>query len=208
MVDQLKGSCCKVWRTGTRHWTQTTTFMQFSWTLQKPLKRVHHDMLLSIIAGAGAKQSAQDWFRSYLSGRTICTRVLDALSPNVTVMSEVPQGSVLRPLLFLVYFKDIPASTDAQSAFFADDRMLYRKDCLGCKDIPCCSLQFDLIALSRCVDDHHVLCNGSKSAELPIGARPRAAVQQSPFNSSPVLKMGGKLAIFHLSAEKHSYLEN
>ena len=37
MVDQLNGSCCNVWRTGTRHWTQTTAFMQVPWTLQKPL---------------------------------------------------------------------------------------------------------------------------------------------------------------------------
>ena len=82
----------------------------------KAFDRVHHGTLLSIIANAGAKQSALGWFQSYLTGRTICTRVLDALSPAGTVTSGVPQGSVLGPLLFLLYFKDIPASTDAQSA--------------------------------------------------------------------------------------------
>ena len=83
--------------------------------------------------------------------------------------------------LFLLDFKDIPASTDAQSALFADDTMLYRKDCSGGKETPCCSLQSDLIALSRWADDHHVLYNGSKSAELPMGARPRTAVKQPPL---------------------------
>ena len=126
-------------------------------------------------------QSALGWFQSYLTGRTICTRVLDALSPAGIVTSEVPQGSVLGSLLFLLYFKDIPASTDAQSALFADDTMLYRKDCSGGKDTPCCPLQSDLIAFSRWADDHHVLYNGSKSAELPIGARPRTAVKQPPL---------------------------
>ena len=121
----------------------------------KAFDRVHHGTLLSIIANAGAKQSALGWFQSYLTGRTICTRVLDALSPAGTVTSGVPQGSVLGPLLFLLYFKDIPASTDAQSPLFADDTMLYRKDCSGGKDTPCCSLQSDLIALSRWADDHH-----------------------------------------------------
>ena len=81
---------------------------------------------------------------------------------------------------FLLYFKDIPASTDAQSVLFADDTMLYRKDCSGGKDTPCCPLQSDLIALARWADDHHVLYSSSKSAELPIGASPRTAVKQPP----------------------------
>ena len=80
-----------------------------------------------------------------------------------------------------VYFKDSPASTDVQSAVFADDPMLHRKDCSGGKDTPCCALQSDVIALSRWADDHHVLYDGSKSAELPIGARPRTAVKQPPL---------------------------
>ena len=65
----------------------------------KAFDRVHHGTFLSIIANAGAKQSAPGWFQSYLTGRTICTRVLDALSPAGTVTSGVPQGSVLGPLL-------------------------------------------------------------------------------------------------------------
>ena len=57
--------------------------------------------------------------------------------------------------------------------------MLYRRDCLGGKDTPCCPLQTDLTALSRWADDPHVLYNGSKSAKLPIGAIPRSAVTNS-----------------------------
>ena len=79
------------------------------------------------------------------------------------------------------YLKDSPASTDVQSAVIADDTMLHRKDCSGGKDTPCCALQSDLIALLRWADDHHVLYDGNKSAELPICARSRTAVQQPPL---------------------------
>ena len=143
-----------------REWMQSSVCRSFD--------RVHYDTLLSIVANAGAKHSALDWFQSYLSGRTICTSALDALSPAGPVTSGVPQGSVLGPLLFVSYFKDIPTSNDAQSALLADDTMLYRKDCLGGKDTLRCPLQTDLIALLRWADDFHVLNNGSKSAELPF----------------------------------------
>ena len=84
-----------------------------------------------MLHGIGVHGIALEWFHSYLSGRHIRTRVAGSLSPVLPVTSGVPQGSVLGPLLFLIYFKDIPEVTQATSALLADDTLLYRVDCVG-----------------------------------------------------------------------------
>ena len=60
------------------------------------------------------------WVREFLVGRTQRVRVGGKLSREVKVTSGVPQGSVLGPLLFLVYVNDI-------WRLFADDCIIYRK---------------------------------------------------------------------------------
>jgi len=59
--------------------------------------------------------------------RTLRVRVGGQLSKEVKVTSGVPQGSVLGPLLFLVYVNDIWRNIDSSITFFVDDCIIYRK---------------------------------------------------------------------------------
>ena len=70
----------------------------------------------------GVDQAAIKWFSSYLSGRTQRCSVNGKLSTARTLCCGVPQGSILGPLLFLIYINDLPNSLqNAVPRMFADD---------------------------------------------------------------------------------------
>jgi len=69
---------------------------------------------------------AHEWFRSYLSNRQQYTVVAGAVSSLAKITCGVPQGSVLGPLLFLLYVNDIAnAVPDQNIKLFADDTNLF-----------------------------------------------------------------------------------
>ena len=67
------------------------------------------------------------WVREFLVGRTQRVRVRGQLSKEVEVTSGVPQGSVLGPLLFLVYVNGIWRNIDSNIRLSADDCIIFRK---------------------------------------------------------------------------------
>ena len=107
----------------------------------KAFDRVSHEKLDSKKLDSNSKLeclgidgSLLAWFRSYLSGRRHRV-VLDNESSDVLpVTSEVPQGSILGPLLFLIFINDMPnvISKETSQPLFADDskcfRLILRRD--------------------------------------------------------------------------------
>jgi ribonuclease P/MRP protein subunit RPP40 len=68
------------------------------------------------------------WFESFLSNRTQRVQVSSTLSESVNVLSGVPQGSVIGPILFLLHVNDIPDLFEGVTCkLFADDLKLYKK---------------------------------------------------------------------------------
>ena len=94
--------------------------------LQKAFDTVDHTILLKKLEYYGIKGIANDWFKSYLSGRTQFTSVNGYNSELRKIKIGVPQGSVLGPLLFLIYINDLHCCIKYSSIHhFADDTNLF-----------------------------------------------------------------------------------
>ena len=103
----------------------TSTFLGFA----KACDTVNHDILVKKSNYYGIQDQALEWFKSYLSNRTQFTQIGDTLSDIGYVKHGVPQGSVLGPLLFLIYINDITeASTMLKFYLFADDTTVFYSD--------------------------------------------------------------------------------
>jgi len=93
----------------------------------KAFDSVPHRRLLAKIDSYGIRGSTLDWIRSFLSNRSQRVVVNGSQSTWLPVTSGVPQGTVLGPLLFLLYINDISDNIKSEIRLFADDCILYRK---------------------------------------------------------------------------------
>ena len=92
---------------------------------QKAFDTVNHQILLKKLSHYGITGTLHKWFRSYLSNRTQHVSVLGFNSNTQNINHGVPQGSVLGPLLFLIYINDLHRSLKHSSTYhFADDTNL------------------------------------------------------------------------------------
>ena len=93
----------------------------------KAFDTVNHDILVDKLESYGIRGVAKNWFKSYLTNREQLVSINDTLSSKLPVKCGVPQGSVLGPILFLLYINDIANSYNSRSKcfLFADDTSLF-----------------------------------------------------------------------------------
>ena len=93
----------------------------------KAFDRVCHKRLLLKLDFYGIRGPMREWIDSFLQDRTQTVSIQGVKSSSIHVVSGVPQGSVLGPLLFLLFINDIDNNIQSPLRLFADDTILYRE---------------------------------------------------------------------------------
>ncbi len=91
----------------------------------KAFDKVNHEKLLYKLHCYGVRENTLNWIRAFLNGRSQKVVIEGEESGSVPVTSGVPQGSVLGPILFVIYINDLPDHIISQVRLFADDTAVY-----------------------------------------------------------------------------------
>ena len=88
---------------------------------QKAFDSVPHQRLLKKIYGYGIRGNLYNWIENFLTHRRQRVVMDSAKSEWANILSGIPQGSALGPLLFLLYINDLPSVVQSYIQIFADD---------------------------------------------------------------------------------------
>ena len=145
--------------------------------ISKAFDSVSHNLLLVKLYRFGIIGSLWIWFRTYPTDRIQRVRVNSSLSSPLPVLSGVPQGSILGPLLFLLFINDMETAVNhSRILTFADDTKLFRRiNSSTDHDL----LQDDINALFKWSQDNRLDFNLKKSSLLPFRKPPAISTVSS-----------------------------
>ena len=92
--------------------------------LEKAFDTINHDIFLKKLSFISLSDHTVKWFQSYLSNRKFIVNLENSFSKVSSISCGVPQGSILGPLLFLIYVNDMPMAVKCDLFLYADGTCL------------------------------------------------------------------------------------
>ena len=163
-------------------------FLDFS----KAFDTVNFDILFDKLEHYGIRGVVLDWFKDYLSERYQFVQFNGHCSQSKIIKCGVPQGSILRPLLFLLYINDFCNASDIfETILFADDTNLF----FSHKDALFHTANCEMNKITNWVKSNELSLNIKKSNYMLFKPRQRREILDSPIiiNNSPVKKVAETL---------------
>ena len=95
--------------------------------LQKACDNIDHQILLSKLKYLGFCKNTVTWCKSYLCERKFKISIKTSYSSPSNLLCSVPQGSILGPLLFLLYINDFPQAVVSDASFYTGNTFMFAK---------------------------------------------------------------------------------
>ena len=140
--------------------------------LKKAFDTIDHEIIMRKLSFYGADQTALRWFLSYLSNRVQRCQVNGELSTANSITCGVPPGSIIGPLLFLIYINDLPnCLTEANPRMYTDDTNItvLSDNITDLKQ----RLNIELVNLNKWLRVNKLSLNITKTEYMIIGSRQR-----------------------------------
>ena len=131
--------------------------------LSKCFDTIDHTILIKKLHMYGITGTTLKWFKHYLNSRKQCVTLKGLTSSYIDVIMGIPQGSILGPILFLLFINDFPSCINkCQCNIFADDAILYTQS--STLEEAQCELQTDLNNVIKWFNSNKLHVNTTKSS--------------------------------------------